>query len=162
MDDMGYTNFERVEQMSQRGVFSTYSEKTNALLVNKTAQTMMFYMAMKSINAEDGKAYLAKKPYWVYWGGWERMAVSLGWTLTPLRLEDENADLVVEAHRRTVVSTLSRTARFLQDRGAIKLLRPASTIGTKRNATWLLLLGDDAENAAAEAWARECLNLPEG
>lgn len=45
---------------------------------------------------------------------------------------------------------------FLRDRGIIKTIEPAS-LG--KNAGFLLLLGDDAENAAVERWARECLGV---
>lgn len=160
MDEMGFTNVDRVYAMAQRGMFSTL--KKDSLTVNQTALNMMIYMAMRSINVEDSKAVNSGKPYWVYWGGWTKMAAELGFTLVPMDMDDmdEEDAARVTVHTRNAINRLSRTARFLQDRGAIKLLRPASTIGMKRNATWLLLLGDESENAAAEAWARKCLRLP--
>lgn len=159
MDEMGFKNFDRVYEMARRGTFS--KPNGDAITANATALNMMFYMASKSINKEDAKAAAQGIPYWVYFGGWNKMAADLGYTIAPIDLDDSSPEQTVETHSRTAVNRLSRTARFLQDQGAIKLLRPASTIGVKRNATWLLMLGEnDQENQEAERQARRLLGLP--
>lgn len=157
MDEMGFKNTERVYDMARRGVFSKPNGDSST--VNLLALNMMLYMSLKAVSAEDQKAINDGKAYWCYWGGWEKMAANMGLTVTPMEIGDNEADIAVDSKKRTAINRLSRTAKFLQEKGAIKLLRPSSTIGTKRNATWLLLLGDEAENAAAEAHARECLGL---
>lgn len=69
----------------------------------------------------------------------------------------ENADKEMKKRENTVKTNISNAWLFLQERGVIKKLEPAS-LG--KNAGFLLLLGDDEENLAVERWARQCLNLP--
>lgn len=77
--------------------------------------------------------------------------------LTPEQAMSENADREMEKRENTIRKNISNAWVFLQERGAIKKLEPAS-LG--KNAGFLLLLGDDEENFAVEQWARKCLNLP--
>ena len=63
----------------------------------------------------------------------------------------------MKKRENTVKTNISNAWLFLQERGVIKKLEPAS-LG--KNAGFLLLLGDDEENLAVERWARQCLNLP--
>ena len=69
----------------------------------------------------------------------------------------ENADKEMKKRENTVKTNISNAWLFLQERGVIKKLEPAS-LG--KNAGFLLLLGDDEENLAVERWARQCLGLP--
>lgn len=69
----------------------------------------------------------------------------------------ENADNEMKKRENTVKTNISNAWLFLQERGVIKKLEPAS-LG--KNAGFLLLLGDDEENRAVERWARQCLGLP--
>lgn len=77
--------------------------------------------------------------------------------LTPEQSMGENADKEMKKRENTVKTNISNAWLFLQERGVIKKLEPAS-LG--KNAGFLLLLGDDEENLAVERWARQCLNLP--
>ena len=77
--------------------------------------------------------------------------------LTPEQSMGENADKEMKKRENTVKTNISNAWLFLQERGVIKKLEPAS-LG--KNAGFLLLLGGDEENRAVERWARQCLGLP--
>ena len=68
-----------------------------------------------------------------------------------------DADKIMRKREETAKTNISNAWLFLQERGVIKKLEPAS-LG--KNAGFLLLLGDDEENRAVERWARQCLGLP--
>lgn len=63
----------------------------------------------------------------------------------------------MEKRENTIRKNISNAWVFLQERGVIKKLEPAS-LG--KNAGFLLMLGDEEENLAVELWARQCLGLP--
>ena len=69
----------------------------------------------------------------------------------------EDADKIMRKRELNAKKQFSDAAVWLQERGVIKKLEPAS-LG--KNAGFLLLLGDDEENRAVERWARQCLGLP--
>ena len=68
-----------------------------------------------------------------------------------------DANKLMRKRENTIRKNISNAFVFLQERGVIKKLEPAS-LG--KNAGFLLLLGDDKENFAVERWARQCLGLP--
>ena len=68
-----------------------------------------------------------------------------------------DANKLMRKRENTIKTNISNAFVFLQERGVIKKLEPAS-LG--RNAGFLLLLGTPEENKAVEQWARQCLNLP--
>mgnify|MGYP007012703446 CR=1 FL=1 len=74
--------------------------------------------------------------------------------LTPEQAMGGNAEAKMKTRENSIQKSISDAWVFLRDRGIIKTIEPAS-LG--KNAGFLLLLGDDAENAAVERWARECL-----
>ena len=77
--------------------------------------------------------------------------------LTPEQAMSEDADKEMAKRENTIRKNISNAWLFLQERGVIKKLEPAS-LG--KNAGFLLLIGDDEENRAVEWWARQCLGLP--
>lgn len=165
-DGMGYRNYDRVYlYLAQEGKLS--KRHGDSYTLDHLAENMMLYMAKTAIDKEDTKAIGQNRPYWCYWDGWESLAYGTGMVPTPQQIHEDSGDDVEEFARivtsrlRTAVARLSRKAKFLQDQGCIKLLRPGIGLDpNRRHATWLLLLGDESENAAAEAWARKCLRLP--
>lgn len=77
--------------------------------------------------------------------------------LTPEQAMSEDADKIMRKRELNAKKQFSDAAVWLQERGVIKKLEPAS-LG--KNAGFLLLLGNDEENLAVERWARKCLNMP--
>ena len=77
--------------------------------------------------------------------------------LTPEQAMSEDADKIMRKRELNAKKQFSDAAVWLQERGVIKKLEPAS-LG--KNAGFLLLIGDDEENRAVERWARQCLGLP--
>lgn len=70
--------------------------------------------------------------------------------------EGHGAKLRKEAKRLdSGAEAASKDVQFLIECGLVKQLRP-QRLG--KNASYLLLLGDDAENQLVEDWARECIN----
>ncbi|MBT1161192.1 hypothetical protein [Bifidobacterium sp. SO1] len=161
-DEMGYRNIDRVYELSQQGRLS--KESGGTLTLDLLALSMMTYMARKAIDKEDRKAIAEGKPYWCYWGGWDSMAATIGMVLPTDEqrehaFEDESVADAISARQLTARNRLSRTAKFLKERGCIKMLKAPVTFA-RENAIWLLRLGEtEEENATAEAWARKCLNL---
>lgn len=162
-DDMGYRNIDRVYRLAQHGRLSKLSNGVQTL--DLLALSMMTYMARKAVDKEDVRNVIHNdKPYWCYWGGWDAMAAEMGLILPPGEFGDPNATIeelseTVEKRTRTARNRLSRTARFLQERQCLKMLKAPVTFAGK-NAVWLLLLGEsEEENRQAETWARECLRI---
>lgn len=161
MDGMGYRNAKKVYALASQGRLNR--ERDGVPVVNSLALHMMLYMAL---TATDLEAADDNNPPRVYWAGWSKMAEELGMTpgvkdfLDP-DLTDSEIKAIIVRRKNTARNRLSQTARWMRENGLIKQLVPANSY-LGRNAAWLLLLGDDAENREVEAWARRCLRLPEG
>lgn len=163
MHGMGYRNAQRVYDLSRLGKLNT-TRGDNARL-NNAAMNVLVYMALSSIDWEDEEAK-RRNPARCYWRGWTVMADDFGMTLPSTeqtnKAFDNSLDLEELIERRTssAKNNISQSAKFLRDRGLIKLIKPANTFhGT--NAVWLLMLGDDEENREVERFARMRLGIPD-
>lgn len=160
MEGMGYNNARKVYALAAQGRFNR--ERDGIPVVNSLALQMMVYMALTATDVEGADD---ETPPRVYWAGWSKMANELGMTpgvddfMNP-DLTDKDIEATITRRKNTARNRLSQTARWLRERGLLKLLVPANSF-LGRNAAWLLLLGDDAENRDVEAWARRCLGLPQ-
>ena len=76
--------------------------------------------------------------------------------LTPEQAMSADADKIMRRRELNARKQVSDAFVWLQGRGVIKKLEPAS-LGN--NAGFLLLLGDDEENAEVEAYVRSKLRL---
>ena len=163
MDDMGYQNVERVEALLCRTGKLSEVTKSGNMTFNFPAYAIMVHLAEQSRSKEGtSKGGL---PYWCYWRGQTGIIAALGLALpTPEQVSaalDGTVDLdEINAKRiRTIRNQLTRIMTFLQEHGCIKKLRDANKFANK-NAVWLLLLGDDEENAEAERQARAYFGIP--
>lgn len=160
MDGMGYRNAQKVYALASQGRFDR--ERDGVPVVNSLSLHMMLYMAL---TATDLEAADDNTPPRVYWAGWSKMAQELGMTpgvkdFTNHDLTEDDIKRIITTRKNTARNRLSQTARWMREKGLIKQLVPANSY-LGRNAAWLLLLGDDAENHEVEAWARRCLGLPQ-
>ena len=160
MDGMGYRNAQKVYALASQGRLNR--ERDGVPVVNSLALHMMLYMALTATDLESADD---NNPPRVYWAGWSKMANELGMTpgvddfMNP-DLTDKGIETTIIRRKNTARNRLSQTARWLRERDLLKLLVPANSF-LGRNAAWLLLIGDPAENREVEAWARRCLGLPQ-
>lgn len=162
LEEMGYQNAQAVYDISRTGRLA--KKRGENLTVYAMAQLVLGYMAINTYdwdrarNQPPEKLRKANAPCRYYTLGWRAIADAYGMILlTPEQAMSENADKEIEKRENTIRKNISNAWLFLQERGVIKKLEPAS-LG--KNAGFLLLLGDDEENLAVERWARQCLNLP--
>ena len=162
MEEMGYQNAQAVYDISRTGRLA--KKRGENLTVYAMAQLVLDYMAIntydwdRACNQPPEKLRKINAPCRYYTKGWRAIADAYGMILlTPEQAMSENADEEMEKRENTIRKNISNAWLFLQERGVIKKLEPAS-LG--KNAGFLLLLGDDKENRAVERWARQCLGLP--
>lgn len=164
MCDMGYRNTAAVFNLAEQGRF--LKPRGGQVALAPTALSLMLWMAANTYDWPPTEELRRKRvPCRCYALGWDAAARKFGMAIAggekAAKALGEGGDLEAMMNTRlnTARSRLSQTAKFLQSQGLIKLLVPAD-VRRERPATWLLLLGDESENAAAEAWARKCLGLP--
>lgn len=162
MGPMGYQNVQAVYDINHTGRLA--KKRGENLAVYAMAQLVLSYMAINTYdwdrtrNQPPEKLRKVNAPCRYYTKGWRAIADAYGMILlTPEQATSGNADGEMEKRKNTIRKNISNAWVFLQERGVIKKLEPAS-LGM--NAGFLLLLGDDKENFAVEQWARKCLNLP--
>ena len=162
MKPMGYKNTDAFYELASKGRLA-YQRGDN-IGVYAMAQLVLAYMCDQTYdwdrerNQPPEKLRKVNAPCRYYTLGWRAIADAFGMILlTPEQSMGENADKEMKKRENTVKTNISNAWLFLQERGVIKKLEPAS-LG--KNAGFLLLLGDDEENLAVERWARQCLNLP--
>ena len=162
MKPMGYKNTDAFYELASKGRLA-YQRGDN-IGVYAMAQLVLAYMCDQTYdwdrerNQPPEKLRKVNAPCRYYTLGWRAIADAFGMILlTPEQSMGENADKEMKKRENTVKTNISNAWLFLQERGVIKKLEPAS-LG--KNAGFLLLLGDDEENLAVERWARQCLGLP--
>lgn len=162
LEEMGYQNAQAVYDISRTGRLA--KKRGENLTVYAMAQLVLGYMAINTYdwdrerNQPPEKLRKVNAPCRYYTLGWRAIADAYGMILlTPEQAMSDNADEEMEKRENTIRKNISNAWVFLQERGVIKKLEPAS-LG--KNAGFLLMLGDDKENLAVERWARQCLNLP--
>ena len=133
MENMGYKNMQAVYDVNRAGRMAI--RRGDNMTLNKNAELVLMFMASQTYDWDSENNCPPKKlmdkqvPCRYY---------TLGW------------------RANSIQKSISDAWVFLRDRGIIKTIEPAS-LG--KNAGFLLLLGDDAENAAVERWARKCLGV---
>lgn len=162
MEDMGYQNTQALYDLNRTGRLA--KKRGDNLTCYTTAQLAISFMCSMTYdwdrerNQPPEKLHKVNAPCRYYTLGWRAIADAYGMILlTPEQSMGENADKEMKKRENTVKTNISNAWLFLQERGVIKKLEPAS-LG--KNAGFLLLLGDDEENLAVERWARQCLGLP--
>ena len=162
MGQMGYQNMQAVYDISRTGRLA--KKRGENLAAYTMAQLVLDYMAINTYdwdrarNQPPGKLRKVNAPCRYYTLGWRAIADAYGMMLlTPEQAMSEDADKEMAKRENTIRKNISNAWLFLQERGVIKKLEPAS-LG--KNAGFLLLIGDDEENRAVERWARQCLGLP--
>ena len=162
MEDMGYKNAQAVYNLNRTGKLA--KKRGDNLSCYATAQLVLSYMAITTYdwdterNQPPEKLRKVNAPCRYYTMGWRAIADAYGMVLlTPEQAMSADANKLMRKRENTIKTNISNAFVFLQERGVIKKLEPAS-LG--RNAGFLLLLGTPEENKAIERWARQCLNLP--
>lgn len=162
MEPMGYRNTKAVYDLNMTGRLA--NRRGDNLSIYPMAELIFMYMADQTYDWDRANNQPPEKqrqlgvPCRYYKLGWRDIAQSFGMVaLTPEQAMSGHADEIKRRRENSVKKTISDAFIFLQQRGAIKKLEPAS-LGL--NAGFLLLLGGEEENRAVERWARQCLNLP--
>ena len=162
MRPMGYKNVQAVYALNRTGKLA--KKRGDNLGIDKMACLLLEYMAINTYdwdaerNQPPEKLRKVNAPCRYYTLGWRSFSNDHAMViLTPEQAMGGNANEEMEKRENTIRKNISNAFVFLQERGVIKKLEPAS-LG--KNAGFLLLLGDDKENFAVERWARQCLGLP--
>ena len=162
MEDMGYQNTQALYDLNRTGRLAKM--RGDNLTCYTNAQLVMSFMCSQTYdwdrehNQPPEKLRKTNVPCRYYTLGWRAIADAWGMVLlTPEQATSGDAEKEMKKREHTVKINISNAWTFLQERCVIKKLEPAS-LG--KNAGFLLMLGDDAENRAVEQWARRCLNLP--
>lgn len=162
--NMGYTNSEAVYRLAGEGRFLEL--KDGQMRLNVFALQVLAYMAHVTYDwdGENGrppaKNVRAGRACRYYSLGWRNVSEGLGMVSLPpdqvMGMSPEGIEDALDSRSLTARNRISLAWRFLCGQGVLKKIR-RSTVS--RNAGYLLMLGDDAENAAVERWARKCLAL---
>lgn len=161
-EEMGYQNMQAVHELAKKGRLA-YQRGDN-LGIYTLADLLLTYMAGQTYdwdrehNQPPEKLRKVNAPCRYYTLGWRSFAYDYAMVmLTPEQAMSEDADKIMRRRELNARKQVSDAFVWLQERGVIKKLEPAS-LG--KNAGFLLLLGDEEENRAVERWARQCLGLP--
>lgn len=162
MRPMGYKNVQAVYALNRTGKLA--KKRGDNLGIDKMACLLLEYMAINTYdwdterNQPPEKLRKVNAPCRYYTMGWRSFSNDHAMViLTPEQAMSKDADKIMAKRELNAKKQVSDAFVFLQERGVIKKLEPAS-LG--RNAGFLLLLGTPEENKAVEQWARQCLNLP--
>lgn len=168
MKFVGYKNMDRVYEKVSQGALSKLN--SGKRVTDSFALSLLTYMALRACGPNDQAVHKGEKPYWCYWGGWNDAMDDLGMALPdyeptsdPELISEEQYRRNAEGlpkRRRTAWNRIGSAAKFMQQRGILKLLKPANVFQQK-NAIWLLCLGTPTENLLAEKQAREYFHLGE-
>jgi len=169
MNGMGYHNAQAVYRLSREGRLNktTESKTTDDKIstLDSLALHMLVYMALSSVDPEDTEG-CRKYPARCYWAGWDAMVEDFGMALPSKEqaIKSLKGEISLEEYlakrRKNARTTLSKKAKWLTEQGLIKCIRPSNTF-LGRNATWVLLLGDDEENARIIAAAKRKFKIKE-
>ena len=158
-EDMGYQNVGRVYELSESGRLT--KPRGGKLTVDTMALNTLLFMAHSTYDWPPSERMTANMiPARLYTLGWRGIAKALGMTLLSFEQlqSGEDPEAMMKTRETTAKNRISQTWKDLAERGLIKQLYPQS-LG--KNAGYLLLIGDPAENREVEAWARRCLGLPQ-
>lgn len=158
-EEMGYQNVTRVYELSSNGRLA--KTRGGKLTIDSTALHTLLFMAHSTYDWPPSERMTANMvPARLYTLGWRGVSDALGMTILSFEQlqSGEDEETMRTARERTAKNRISTAFKGLAERGLIKQLYPQS-LG--KNAGYLLLIGDPAENREVEAWARRCLGLPQ-
>lgn len=152
--EMGYRNMDRVFALAHDMRFA--EEKHGAITINSYAMMVLMYMARHTYDfPPENKVESEHKACRFYQGGIDTIVDAFNLNnftygeLLEMKPEEEKDRR--QARLRTKRNQVSRAMRWLEEHGLIKRLRKSSW---RFAAGYMLMLGDDAENAACERWNR--------
>ena len=159
MEFVGYRNTKLVEQLARDGRI------TKTFKGRRTFDSEQYVLLSKMASAtydwplDDTAAKHGRLPR-AYAFGWLEMANDLGMTLSddPTEIEVIGNEPRNPKRENAAIQRISKAATRLQANGLIKCLRAGSP-QKRNNAVWLLLPGDDQENAEVEAYVRRRLRI---
>lgn len=156
MERMGYRNVALVYQKAGEGrLLSRRGDGVWSL--DLFPLTVLAYMALKTYDYPKDDAQNPYVPARYYAMGWREIADGLGITRFDSALAEKYGDREMASRREsTAKSRISRAWANLAKRGLIRRLVPAS-LGDP--AGYLLLLGDDEENAKVTSEAMDVLGI---
>ena len=156
---MGYRNSQIVEELAAEGKITTEHKGVQTFdfaqysLLKRMAETTADWPLDK---AAEEKHMLPR----TFTSGW--LSIAIGWGMTIPQTIDEIVDIGNEPRNpkreQLAYNRLGKIAKKLESAGLIKCLRNGN-VQRKNNAVWLLMLGDDEENADVEAYVRERMRL---
>ena len=156
---VGYKNSDKVWELASEGKFrKPFGSK---LTLDTMQLCLMQYMAATTYDfpptPDMKKRHLPSR---LYERGWGHVAQQFGMWLpggeeTKEVFEQGGMQRVSEKNMQLAINRIGKASKKLQEAGLIKCIRKAD-IQHNVPAKWLLLIGDDEENRAVEAWAREC------
>lgn len=156
---MGYRNSQIIEELAAEGKITTEHKGVQTFdfaqysLLKRMAETTADWPLDK---AAEEKHMLPR----TFTSGW--LSIAIGWGMTIPQTIDEIVDIGNEPRNpkreQLAYNRLGKIAKKLESAGLIKCLRNGN-VQRKNNAVWLLMLGDDEENADVEAYVRERMRL---
>ena len=157
-EDMGYQNVTRVYELASHGRLA--KPRGGKLTIDSTSLHTLLFMAHSTYDWPPSERMTTNLvPARLYTLGWRGVSDALGMTILSFEQMQSGKDVgaMQTARERTARNRISTAFKDLAERGLIKQVYPQS-LG--KNAGYLLLIGDPAENREVEAWARKCLGLP--
>lgn len=160
MEEMGYRNLQLAWDAARAGRLG--KESRGGLLTDDLALNMLTYMCSHTYDWPPTEDMRRKHvPCRYYKLGDKAMMADMGMTLIASFEDVQDADRyesLFEKRKASAVTRLKRSRKLLTERGLLKMLeKPNITGKSQTNAGYLLMIGDDKENAEVEAWAMECL-----
>ncbi|KFI66561.1 hypothetical protein BMAGN_1470 [Bifidobacterium magnum] len=158
---VGYKNSDLVYELASQGKFMR--PRGNSVSFDPMQLSLMEYMASTTYDfppTPDMKDRFL--PARLYERGWDHVAERFGMWLPggeedfQIMREPGGMERLSKKKMNAARWRLGATSKCLQEAGLIKCLRKAD-IHRGVPAKWLLMLGDDEENRAVEAWARRCI-----
>lgn len=155
---MGYRNSQIVEELAAEGKITTEHKGVQTFdfaqysLLKRMAETTADWPLDK---AAEEKHMLPR----TFTSGW--LSIAIGWGMTIPQTIDEIVDIGNEPRNpkreQLAYNRLGKIAKKLESAGLIKCLRNGN-VQRKNNAVWLLMLGDDEENAKVQITSAKTLN----
>lgn len=162
METVGYRNLDRLDELARDGRFQ--NERGGEHSFDPMQYALLSRMARVTydwpLDTEAGKRSGLPR---TYNRGWLLMAYDLGMICESDGLESGDMEVIGNEPRyprleRRAMQRLSVTAKKLEKAGLLKCLMRGSA-QKRNNSVWLLLLGDDQENAEVEAYVRRRLRI---
>lgn len=154
---MGYHNYNAaIENVVQHG--KLLHKSRGKLSIDMTAYAMLITMCNETYDYPiSEKVRRNKMPVRLYDRGLKYLAGTMGMVVMSFdQLQRDDASVAHRARKRTAINRLSTAMNFLCDQGVVKVLQKGC-LG--KTAKYLLMIGDDDENAKVEHYDRRVLGL---